>query len=811
MIRVLSSAMGGNQEVAEFLSPICKELGYEFVRMSEWPDHEVKWTRGGWLDELEKADIVVCAARYEAQPGKSANRAVQAMSLGKPVVCSPLPAYEEVIESGTSGFICHSPNDWMLALKALGDASLREKVGKAGRARVKEEFAIGKVGSQWADLIRRRALRNCRPPKVDIVIPTWNNLAYLKLCIESIRLATDWPHNIIVVASGNEDGSFEWIRTQPDLIHHCSETRLHFSAANNVGLKIGKEPYVCLLNDDTIVGKGWLHGLMHEAQKPGVGAVGPFSNCDQGWLHRENLVVGGRTLRPGMTREDVQGIESQLRDYSRKKEVHTRKWVAFYCTLIPRAAIDKVGGLDEGFKSGDEDLDYCKRLRDAGYRILQTYDSWVFHFGGKTRKRAEDANHALHHEEDRKNHAYFYEKWKMSPGSEEFRNELVPLDEAPPPAPSDLKVATRAGRTDFRPLFGIYTGQAWERWTPLSIDQGGIGGSETATIYTAREFAKLGYRSVVFGDCDGQEGIYDGVEYIHYPKFDEFIRKEHFQLFVSSRRADVFQLPIQADKKACVVHDIWLSPDPNANLWAERVDKFMCLSRWHHQFFLQHHKKADPSKTVITRDGIDPARFSKKLEKEPGRMVFSSSPDRGLDVLLECLPEIRKKVNGASVHIFYGFSNWQKAIKQRGARPGEQEWLDSIKARFDDPGVVYRDRVGQTQLAKEMLKAHIFAYPTLFTETFCMTAAEQMAAGNPVVTSDLAALSTTVGDSGILIPGANHTPEYKAKFIEEVSSMMADRDRWRHYSELSLEKAKSYSWDGIAHEWLGLVGLPTPR
>lgn len=806
-LRVMSSAMGGNIQVSEFLRPICEELGMAFVTMSEWGNHDVKWKPSTWLDELEKSDIVVCAARHETQPGKSANRAVQAMALGKPVLCSPLPAYKEIIHHGTNGFICDAPSEWKSALQALGKSVvLRKYMGSAAKESIRGRFAIETIGAQWTDLIKRRSLRNCSPPKVDIIIPTWNNLPYLKLCVESIRLSTDWPHNIIVVASGNKDGTFEWLKEQPDVIRVLQDERLHFSAANNLGLKVSKENYVCLLNDDTIPGKGWLTALMHEAQKPSVGAVGPFSNCDQGWRHNENIVIGGRTLRPGMTMQDVEGIEGQIRDYWHAKETHTRKWVAFYATLIPREAIDKVGLLDEGFKSGDEDLDYCKRLGDAGYRIVQTFDSWVYHFGGKTRKQSEDVNRELHQEEDRKNHEYFTKKWGINPGDGIFKDMPLAV-----PCKPNLVVATRPAVVDQRPLFGIYTGQGWERWSPLSLDEGGIGGSETATIYTAREFAKRGFRSVVFGDCEGKEGLYDGVEYIHYPKFDEFLKSNRFHFFVSSRRADVFRLPILADKKACVIHDIWLSPDPNADLHAENVDKFFVLSPWHENYFLKHHKNADPEKTVVTRDGIDLSRFNHGVKKDPGRMVYSSSADRGLDILLECLPKIRKAVPHANVHVFYGFENWEKAIAQRGARPGELEWMDSIKARLDDPGVVYRGRVGQTQLAREMLRAEIFAYPTYFWETFCMTAAEQMAAGNPVVSSCLAGLISTVGASGILIHGDSHSKEYKESFVAEVIDMLQDRARWEYFHSRSLEKAKEYSWEGIVDEWLGLVGLPIPK
>lgn len=835
-LRVISSAMGGNIAISEFLKPICDKLGLEFVRMSEWvkngqPQHEILWRRETWLKELSESDIVVCVARVEEQPAKSANRVVQAMALGKPVIASPLPAYLEVIVPGTTGMIARDPDEWEAALTKLRDVpAFREAMGQAAKNSV-DAYSMPKIGAQWKDLLGRLAFENCQPPKVDIIIPTYNNLEYLKVCVESIRKNTDWPHNIIIVGSGNEDGTFDWVKKQPDIIHALSHERMHFSKANNEGLKVGKEKYVCLLNDDTIVGRGWLGALMHEAMKPKVGAVGPFSNCDRNWLHDEDIVVAGRHLVPAMKLEDLRDVVGEISIYTHPKVVVRRKWVAFYCTLIPREAIDRIGPLDEGFMSGDEDLDYCKRLVDAGYDIRQTYDSWVFHFGGKTRKKAEDKNHDLHHEEDRRNHAYFIKKWGSLPGGQEFKNvstgpgvssapAALGQAAAPTPAsgapPTDLQISkTRAPAQDTRPLFGIYTGQAWEPWTPESLEEGGIGGSETATIYTARAFAKKGYRAVVFGDCEGREGVYEGVEYVHHSAFDQFIRQNTFQFFVSSRRADVFAHPIQAERKACVVHDIWLSPDPDANLWVDRVDKFFVLSPWHREFFLNHHRRADRTKTVVSRDGVDLERFKTPRPRERGRMVYSSSPDRGLDVLLECLPRIRKEVPETSVHVFYGFSNWEKFLRQRSAqgnaRPGELEWMEAIKTKLDDPGVVYRGRIGQTQLAREIQKAEIWAQPTYFTETFCITAAENMAAGNPIVTTNLAGLNSTVGPAGVLLDGDPRSKDYQDRFVGEVVRMLTDRARWEEYSRRSLEKAQLYSWDGIADEWLALVGLTAPK
>src|SRR4029077_2359474 len=195
----------------------------------------------------------------------------------------------------------------------------------ASRASVQRGYSIDAIGEKWKGLLSRLAMENCNPPKVDLVIPTWNNQKYLELCIDSIRKGTDWPHNIIVISSGT-DGTAEWLKHQPDIIHYISDRRLHFSEANNKGLEMAKEKFVMFLNDDTIVGQGWLGALMHEAMKPEMGAVGPFSNCDRGWMHDEKIVVGGRELIPGMNVEDVAKIIPDIQAYRHEKVVRERKW-----------------------------------------------------------------------------------------------------------------------------------------------------------------------------------------------------------------------------------------------------------------------------------------------------------------------------------------------------------------------------------------------------------------------------------------------------------------------------------------------------
>ena len=97
-LKVYCVSYGGNSVFAEELRPIIDQLGMKLITVNEWDNADVKWNKDTWLDELKKADIVICRSDWARQPAKSQNRLTQALALGKPVVCSPLDAYKAVEE-----------------------------------------------------------------------------------------------------------------------------------------------------------------------------------------------------------------------------------------------------------------------------------------------------------------------------------------------------------------------------------------------------------------------------------------------------------------------------------------------------------------------------------------------------------------------------------------------------------------------------------------------------------------------------------------------------------------------------------------
>lgn len=355
--------------------------------------------------------------------------------------------------------------------------------------------------------------------------------------------------------------------------------------------------------------------------------------------------------------------------------------------------------------------------------------------------------------------------------------------------------------TCHKPLIVFHTGYAFESWTATNIREGGIGGSETSAALLAEALARRGMRVVVFSPCAGCEGECSGVEYMDTGRFDGFAATHHAHAFIVSRYSELLDAPIRTSRRFLWVHDICALEGETGRV-RQRVDSLsaiVCLSPWHKEFFASHYG-VPPEKIEVIGNGIDPARFRTPLPRIPGRFIYSSSPDRGLDHLLEIFPAIREQLPGAELQIFYGFDNWEKSSN----RSGRAEWRNYVEQLLRQDGVRFHGRVGQDRLAREFLQSDFWFYPTAFTETFCISALEAQMAGALCIATDLAALRTTVGPRGVLLSGDPSSPQYRSAALDTIRRAVEDPE-WR---EQMVSDARAWaagqSWDDIACLWLRL-------
>lgn len=348
----------------------------------------------------------------------------------------------------------------------------------------------------------------------------------------------------------------------------------------------------------------------------------------------------------------------------------------------------------------------------------------------------------------------------------------------------------------------VFTGHAWEPWSPETAKRNGIGGSETACIEMTRRWVAAGHRVRVYGDCLAMEGKYDGVQYLHYDKFGG----STCDVLVASRRPDALDDGVCAAAKRIVwVHDIHLGPEMT-HARAIRADRVMALTQWHRQSILRSHPQLHDSQVIVTRNGIDLARFAETPERDPFRCIYSSSPDRGLEALLDIWPGIKRREPRATLSVYYGFETWE-SMAEVARSLGQLEHIERIKAKLAAVaklGVTHHGRVAQTELATAMLSSGVWAYPTWFPETSCITAMEAQAAGLHIVTSPIAALPETV-KSGQMIPGKWVSRAYRQRFAGALIGAMRSAEP----RDAIQAAAAQFSWDEVAREWLVMFDEPT--
>lgn len=234
-----------------------------------------------------------------------------------------------------------------------------------------------------------------------IVLVTHNQWRLTKACLDSIRLRTDEPFELIVVDNGSTDGTPEFLQASSDVRLIRNAENRGFPAAVNQGIAIARGAQVLLLNNDTLVTTGWLSSLLEAfTVDPQIGLVGPVSNHVSG---SQQVAVTYRDLA------DLDGFAWEWRSQNRRQLQETDRLIGF-CLLIKRELIDRIGVLDERFGIGNfEDDDYCRRAREAGYRAVIVRESFVHHYGSVT-FRASGIDHAgLLRENQRK----YEEKWNQ--------------------------------------------------------------------------------------------------------------------------------------------------------------------------------------------------------------------------------------------------------------------------------------------------------------------------------------------------------------------------------------------------------------
>jgi GT2 family glycosyltransferase len=222
-------------------------------------------------------------------------------------------------------------------------------------------------------------------PDVSVVMPVFNKLELTRVCLESIEAeGAEASFEVLVVDNGSTDGSRKWLTDQQNqgrLRLIASPDNLGFSRGCNIGAAAARGRHILFLNNDMKVLPGWLDPMVSTLDRDAqVGVVGA------------KLLFSDNTIQhAGVALVEFQSPEGKLLGgvhLSHHKPVNTpgttepqyQQIVTGACLMIRSQLFRELGGFDEAFWNGNEDVDLCLRAGQRGWKVVYRPESMIYHF-----------------------------------------------------------------------------------------------------------------------------------------------------------------------------------------------------------------------------------------------------------------------------------------------------------------------------------------------------------------------------------------------------------------------------------------------
>ena len=350
-----------------------------------------------------------------------------------------------------------------------------------------------------------------------------------------------------------------------------------------------------------------------------------------------------------------------------------------------------------------------------------------------------------------------------------------------------------------------------------TISKGGLGGSESAAYYKAKELAARGHRVKLFTMAPTSEPDFiDNLWFLSAGQpthqnplgqdFEHYARNTPHDVLIIQRHPYAFHNPYAA--KVCIFehHDLALfrtGPQMYAGAW--QVDAWTAVSEWHRKQIIDTYG-INPESIHVVPNGVDAALYEEAHDGDDPfdgnshnfRLIYQSRPERGLEHLVRP-GGIMDRVQDLPVTLYvYGYENTTREMAQ---------FYNQLKAWGGAlPNVRFMGARPKPELARIQSWADLLLYPTAFEEVSCITAMEAMHAGLPILTSKVGALPETCEGSGTefirLLPkkDADDGEEVRVNedaFVQKLRDYFSSGDASTHLykqQQKQFEAAKSRTW-----------------
>lgn len=350
----------------------------------------------------------------------------------------------------------------------------------------------------------------------------------------------------------------------------------------------------------------------------------------------------------------------------------------------------------------------------------------------------------------------------------------------------------------------FYSPLAFEPWDWRASIEQGIGGSETSQVEMAWRLARRGHEVTCYAplpdDCPGE---WRGTA---WRRIEEASFEDPGLWIMYRCPADLDRVQPQADRRFWLLWQDWDYPGLTEARSA-KVERHVTLCQWHARYMASRYPYL-AGQIWITSNGLK-RDLLEQVEQElagswtyqtslvghrdPCKIVFASSPDRGLARVVRAVSRAREVLPDLTLHVTYGFNNLDKLPQFKASS-------DALKALLQQPWITAHGRISQPALYRLWLSAGLWVYPTTFHETSCITAMEAQACGAIPITSPVAALVENVRH-GVLLHGTADDPLVAARFANEIVRFADPALQAQIRPAMMAEARDRFDWERMVDQW----------
>jgi GT2 family glycosyltransferase/tetratricopeptide (TPR) repeat protein len=624
---------------------------------------------------------------------------------------------------------------------ARGTTAPRRKRASAHEARNPAQESDGPRTQSSSPTNTTRRQSSTQPPRVSIIIPVFNQLALTQQCLSSLASTTNGLNSeVIVIDNGSTDGTPELFQTlgQAGTIRVVRNPRNEgFARACNQGAQVARGEHLLFLNNDTVATPSWMEAMLEAASRPNVGIVGA-----------RLLYADGRIQHAGI--RFINGVPDHVHRHAPADAPEVSQFteldmVTGACLLISRALFLDLGGFDEIYRNGVEDIDLCLRVRACGRKVVYEPKAVVYHLEGQSAGRFDHVQSNLE---------TFFRRWKGA-FDPDYRF-IVPV------SPKII----RSEKTFLTPSCSVIPVD----WIGSFLDHGSLSHVNRELTHALTASGEIQLRRVSVEQERGQHGPLElggNVE-------SSGQRSSHANAAVTVRHAwpPDWRRPQQGRLVVIQPWEFGFLPKQ----WVKdlaHVDECWVPSKYVKRVYVDSGVPA--GKVVVVPNGIDPARFHPQADPMRlatqkkfkflfvGGTIHRKGPDLLLKAYLEsfsaaddvCL--VIKDFGGQS---FYAGQTFEAKIRAAQALP-------------NGPEILYlNEQMPPESLPGLYTSCDCFVLPYR-GEGFGLPVLEAMACGLPVVV-------TKGGATDDFVPEGfgYHLPSRRRTFGREISGMPLTGDGW---------------------------------